>query len=65
MLNIPYHPYLGEDIYAILTVGLCHRIYELDISYETFCEGYPPRYGRYDNYLEILLICIGVEICVL
>ena len=26
MLN--YHPYLGEDIYAILTVGLCHRIYD-------------------------------------
>ena len=28
MLNVPYHPYLGEDIYVILTVGLCHRIYD-------------------------------------
>ena len=28
MLDVPYHPYLDEYIYDILTVGICNRFYD-------------------------------------
>ena len=35
---------------------VCSGTTQLDISYKTFCEGYPPRYGRYDIWKFCLFV---------
>ena len=35
---------------------VCSDTTQLDILYETFCEGYPPRYGRYDIWKFCLFV---------
>ena len=35
---------------------VCSGTTQLDISYETFCEEHPPRYGRYDIWKFCLFV---------
>ena len=46
MWDVYYHSHLGEDVYALHTVGICDRFYDFFVSHITR----PP--SKYDNSIQ-------------